>query len=59
MTIIETSTGIIQNPKVKVNKIITIYPKREIEKLIQSLKPDKVIYIKKWAPIPAPIALTG
>lgn len=45
--IIELHSGLYSNPNVKINKIVTIYPKNDIEKYLCHFDKKSIIYRKK------------
>ena len=47
MAIVEIGAGLIDNEDANINKLITMYPKRDIEKLISSINPKRLLYINK------------
>lgn len=47
MVVIETSCGLITNANANINKIVTIYPKSNINKHLTKIKNDDILYIKK------------
>ena len=44
MVIIETNAALIGNINANINKVVTIYPKDEVEKIIAGLKEGYLIY---------------
>lgn len=47
MVVIEKDSGLITNPFANINKIVTIYPKDELENYMLKINKRDIIYIKK------------
>ena len=47
MAIIEIGTGLIKNEKANINKLITMYPKSDIDKLINTIEPKRLLYVNR------------
>ena len=47
LVIVEVGSGLGTNPKANINKLITIYPKSDIDKTIEKTDKKYVLYIKK------------
>ena len=47
MVVIEKGAELINKKNANINKIVTIYPKSDIENYIRKLNEDDVLYIKK------------
>ena len=47
MVIIEVGAGLGSNPSANINKLITIYPKDDIDKTIKNTEAKNVLYVKR------------
>ena len=47
MIVIETNSGLIVNNNANINKIVTIYPKSDIDNYLSKLKNKDILFIKK------------
>lgn len=46
MVIIEIGSGRIANPRASINKIVTIYPKDDIDRILAKTNPKDILYQK-------------
>lgn len=53
--VIELNAGLNANRNANINKLVTLYPKSNLNKLLEHLDKEKIRY-KKWEPNGAPIA---
>ncbi len=54
--IIAKCAELINKQRANIIKIVTIYPKSDLEKYLNGLDQNDILYIKKWEPNGAPIA---
>ncbi len=47
MMIIEVGSGLMDDENANINKIVTMYPKSNIEKIINKLEPNELLYLNK------------
>ena len=47
MAIIEVGTGLIEDDDANINKLITMYPYGKVEKMINKLKTEEILYLNK------------
>lgn len=47
MAVVEIGVGLIEDEKANINKLVTMYPKSNIEKIINKLEPSELLYLNK------------
>ena len=47
MAIVEVGVGLIDDEEANINKLVSLYPKSDIEKIVEKLKPNELLYINK------------
>ncbi len=47
MMIIEIGAGTIEDQDANINKIVTMYPKSDVEKIVGKLEPNELLYLNK------------
>ena len=47
MAIIEVGTGLIEDDDANINKLITMYPKRDVDVLIDTIDPKRLLYVNR------------
>ena len=46
MVVIETGSGLVENPEADINKIVTIYPKSDIDELLNKISQKDILFRK-------------
>lgn len=47
MAVVEVGVGLIDNEDAKINKLVSLYPKSDIDKVVNKLQPNELLYINK------------
>ena len=47
MAVVELDADLIDTKNAKINKLVSLYPKSDIDKIVEKLKPNELLYINK------------
>ena len=47
MAVVEIGSDLIKKKNANINKLVTMYPKSDVEKIVEKLEPNELLYLNK------------